>query len=81
MKYQKVNMVVRFVVPVGTEYYAERADAPWKRYAEHDMRLRLKDIEDIPEVYQHTVYCSDNYFEWLEEFDSEEPFFRAYPFG
>ena len=73
MKYQKVNMVVRFVVPVGREYYGDRStETPWKRYAEHDMRQYIKDIEDIQDSYLHTTSYTADSFEWLEEFDNEE---------
>ena len=71
MKYQKVNMVVRFVVPVGREYYGDRNTvAPWENYAEHDMGQYIKDIEDVPVEYQ-SISCAGNSIEWLEEFDSE----------
>jgi len=75
MRYQKVKMVVEFVVPVGKEHYGSRTtQASWKKYAEHDMLEHLKDSEDIPDVYRETV---DRWsgsspkvsFEWLEEFE------------
>ena len=77
MRYQKVNMVVGFTVPIGEQHYGERTtEAPWKRYAEHDMLEHLKDIEGIPEIYRETAdrwseYCPEISFEWLEEFERE----------
>jgi len=72
MKYQKVNMLIQFKVPVGKEYYGFRnTDAPWKRYAIHDMRQYIKDAEDIPEQYRNTVTYLDHSFDWLDEYEQD----------
>ena len=74
MRYQKVNMIISFIVPVGEEHYGPRTtQAPWKQYAEHDMLGHLKDVEDLPPIYSTTADrwsdCSQVQFEWLEEFE------------
>ena len=75
MRYEKVKMVVEFIVPIGEEHYGPRTtQAHWKRYAEHDMLEQLKDIEDIPEIYRETADrwsqpCAEISFVWLGEFE------------
>ena len=75
MKYQRVNMIITFTVPVGREYYGDRAtESDWRQYAEHDMHEHLKDLEDIPDLYRCTADRGGDSFEWLEEFESDEGF-------
>lgn len=71
MRFQKVKMVLDFTVPTDPQQYGSRnTDAPWKTYAEHDMKQYLKDAEDIPEEYRCTARLGDISFDWLEEFES-----------